>query len=68
VIARFSHHIWMMDVTVIKAFLGGEFHVAAVFDAFSRVPLALHTYDCKPGAAAMARLLKATAKAFGKPK
>ena len=67
VIARFAHHVWMMDVTVIKAFLGGELHVAAVFDAFSRVPLAVHTFDRTPGAAVMARLLKAAAKAFGKP-
>ena len=67
VIARFTHHVWMMDVTVVKAFLGGEFHVAAVFDAFSRVPLALRAFDQTPGATAMARLLKAAAKAFGKP-
>jgi transposase InsO family protein len=68
VIARFTHHVWMMDVTVVKAILGGEFHVAAVFDAFSRVPLAVHTFGGKPGAAAMARLLKATAKSFSQPK
>jgi transposase InsO family protein len=68
VIARFTHHVWMMDVTVVKAFLGGEFHVAAVFDAFSRVPLTLRAFDQSPGAAVMARLLKAAVKAFGKPK
>jgi transposase InsO family protein len=58
----------MMDVTEVRAFLGGTFHVAGVFDAFSRVPLALQTYEKKPGAAAMARLLKAAARAFGKAK
>lgn len=68
VIAQFVHHVWMMDVTVVQAFLGGEFHVAAVFDAFARVPLALGTFERKPGALAMARLLVAAAKAFGKPK
>jgi transposase InsO family protein len=67
VIAHFAHHVWMMDVTVVRVFLGDEFHVAAVFDAFSRVPLAVHTFDRTPGAAVMARLLKAAAKAFGKP-
>lgn len=68
VIARFTHHVWMMDVTVIRAFLGGEFHVAAVFDAFSRVPLALRAFDRKPTAPAMARLVKTAVRAFGKPK
>jgi transposase InsO family protein len=68
VIARFVHHVWMMDTTQVQAFLGGSFHVAGVFDAFSRAPLALQTYDHKPGAAAMARLLKTAARAFGKAK
>jgi transposase InsO family protein len=58
----------MMDVTVIQAFLGGEFHVAAVFDAFSRVPLALGTFERKPGASAMARLLKTATKTLSPPK
>ena len=41
-IARFVHHTWMMDVTEIRSFLGLQvFHLAGVFDAFSRVPLAL---------------------------
>jgi hypothetical protein len=40
VIARFTHHTWMMDVTVVRRLLGADLHVAAVFDAFSRVPLA----------------------------
>jgi hypothetical protein len=33
------HHVWMMDVTQIRAFLGGTLYLASVFDAFSRVPL-----------------------------
>ena len=68
VIARFTNHVWMMDVTVVKAFLGGEFHVSGVFDAFSRVPLALQVSDRKPGASAMARLLKAATRGFAKPR
>jgi transposase InsO family protein len=67
VIARFVHHVWMMDVTVVQAFLGGDFHVAAVFDAFSRVPLALGAFERKPGASAMARLLKTATKTLGPP-
>jgi len=69
VIARFVHHVWMMDVTEVRSFLGLRvFHVAAVFDAFSRTPLALQVSEAKPGAARMARLLAATAGAFGRPK
>jgi transposase InsO family protein len=58
----------MMDVTIIQTFLGGEVHLAGVFDAFSRVPLALQAFERKPGAAVMARLLKAAGRAFGRPK
>jgi len=68
VVARFTHHVWMMDVTEVQAFLGGSHFVAAVFDAFSRMPLAVQTFERQPGASAMARLLKAAAKAFTRPK
>jgi len=68
VIARFVHHTWMMDVTIVRQLLGADLHVAAVFDAFSRLPLALTVFDRKPGAADMARLLKLAAKAFAVPK
>ena len=68
VVARFVHHVWMMDVTLIKTFLGGELHLAGVFDAFSRVPLALQVFARKPGAAATARLLKAAGMTFGHPR
>jgi hypothetical protein len=66
VIARFVHHVWMMDVTEVRSFLGLRvFHVAAVFDAFSRTPLALEVGATNLGAARMARLLAATTMAFG---
>ena len=69
VITRFVHHVWMMDVTEVRSFLGLQvFHVAGVFDAFSRVPLALHAGEAKPDAARMVRLLTATARASGAPK
>jgi transposase InsO family protein len=58
----------MMDVTIVRSFLGGEICLAGVFDAFSRVPLALQTFDRKPGAAAMARLLGAAVRIFGRPR
>ena len=58
-----------MDITEVRSFLGLRvFHVAAVFDAFSRVPLALHVDERNPDAARMARLLTATARTFGCPK
>ena len=59
----------MMDVTEVRSFLGLRvFHVPAVFDAFSRTPFAPQVCETKPGAASMARLLAATARAFGAPK
>jgi len=68
VIARFLHHTWMMDVSELKQLLGPPLHMAAVFDAFSRVPLALRVFDHVPNATEMAHLFKATVKAFTKPK
>jgi transposase InsO family protein len=71
VVARFVNHTWMMDATLVQTFLNGQYrevHVAGVFDAFSRVPLVLKTFDTKPGASAMARLLRTAVKAFGKAK
>ena len=68
VIARFVHHTWMMDVTLVKQLLGQDLYVAAVFDAFSRVPLVLSASQRKPGAADMARLLRRAAGALLHPK
>ena len=58
----------MMDVTQIEAFLGGTLYLASVFDAFSRVPLVLQAYHDRPGASAMAKLLKSATRAFGRAK
>ena len=68
VVARFVHHVWMMDVSVVHQFLGPDLFMAAVFDAFSRAPLALDVRDRRPTASAMRRLLRATARVFGPPK
>lgn len=69
VVARFVNHVWMMDVTVVKSFLGmSELHVAGVLDGFCRVPLALQVFESKPKASQIARLLTLTARGFGKPK
>jgi transposase InsO family protein len=69
VVARFVNHTWMMDATLVQTFLNGQYrevHLAGVFDAFSRVPLALQTFETKPGTSAMARLLRTAVKTFGK--
>lgn len=66
--ARFINHVWMLDVSEVKQFLGSQLHMAAVFDAFSRAPLALQVFDRKPGARDMAQLLKRTVRAFSSPK
>lgn len=68
VIARFVHHVWMLDVSLVRQFLGPDLYMAAVFDAFSRAPLALQVFEAKPGTRDMARLLRRAARAFAKPK
>lgn len=66
--AHFVHHVWMADLSEVRALLGGTFYMAAVFDAFSRVPLALQTFDHKPNSRETARLLRRTVRAFGRPR
>lgn len=69
VVANFVHHVWMMDVTEFKTLFGAQtLYFAAVFDAFSRLPLAGMTFTAKPGGSAMARLFKHAVAAFGPPK
>jgi transposase InsO family protein len=68
VITRFVHHTWMMDVTEIRALLGRPFQVVAVFDAHSRVPLALRVLDHKPSAREAASLLRRAIRAFKAPR
>lgn len=61
----------MMDATLVQTFLNGQYrdvHVADVLDGFSRAPLVLQTSETKPGASAMARLLRTAVRAFGKAK
>ncbi len=69
VVANFVHHVWMMDVTEFKTLFGARtLYFAAVFDAFSRLPLVGMTFAAKPGGAAMARLFKHAVATFGPPK
>lgn len=68
VVARFVNHVWMMDVSQFRQFLGPDLYLAAVFDASSRAPLVIQTSQTKPAATDMARLLRAAGRAFAKPK
>lgn len=68
VIANFVHHVWMMDVSLVQQFLGPDLYMAAVFDAFSRTPLALQTFELKPSASDMARLFRRAVRSFSHPK
>jgi transposase InsO family protein len=68
VVARFVNHVWMMDVSQVKQFLGPDLFMGAVFDAFSRAPLSLQVFPVKPAAKDMARLLRAAARAVGAPR
>ena len=59
----------MMDVTQTRAFLGlQQLHIAGVYDAFSRVPLALTVFDRRPAATDVARLFRRCARAFAAPR
>jgi transposase InsO family protein len=67
-ITNFVHHVWMMDVSLVQQFLGPDLYMAAVFDAFSRSPLALKVFDTRPRADDMARLFRRAVRSFGHPK
>lgn len=66
--SRFVHHVWMMDLSEVKQFLGPALHVAAVFDAFSRAPLALQVFERRPNARDTARLLREAVRRFARPR
>jgi transposase InsO family protein len=58
----------MLDVSQVRQFLGPDLYMAAVFDAFSRMPLVLQVFEVKPSAKEMAGLLRRAARAFGCPR
>ena len=66
---RRPHHVWIIDTTRIKAlFAGSDFFIVAVLDAFSRVPLAVKTFDVMPKAEQTLALLKEAVGAFQVPR
>jgi transposase InsO family protein len=68
VFARFVHHTWMLDVTLVRQFLGPDLYVLGIFDAYARAPLALQVFARVPRATDTARLFRQVATAFTVPK
>jgi transposase InsO family protein len=69
VTARFVGHVWMMDLTTVPRLFGfRRFFVATVFDAFSRMPMAVETFSSQPTATQITTLLARTAQRFGRPR
>ena len=66
--AHFVNHVWMMDITEVKNFFSTQkFYLAAVFDAYSRMPLVAMSFDRTPSGSDMALLFKKAINAFGTP-
>jgi putative transposase len=66
--AKFTNHVWMMDITTVPRLLGlPRVMVAAVFDVFSRMPLAVQTFPSQPSGEEMAHLLGSAARRYGSP-
>lgn len=66
---RHPNHVFMTDVTLIPSmFRISLFHVAVVFDVFSRLPLTGKVFASKPSGDAMAALMTAAAEGFGAPR
>ncbi len=67
--ARFTHHIWHLDLTPIKRFIGdGSFSLAAVFDNFSRMPLVWRLFALPANAQDMCALVDTACAHYGKPR
>jgi transposase InsO family protein len=59
----------MADVTVLPSrFRLFDFHIAFVFDVFSRLPLAWKVFYFKPSSRSMALLLRSAVRRFGTPR
>lgn len=46
---KFTHHIWFFDLTRVAGLFGAAwFHVAMIFDGFSRMPLLVRVFESEP--------------------
>jgi hypothetical protein len=67
--ARHPNDLWFLDVTHVKGLFGLLcFRVAAVFDGFSRMPVALRVFRSEPWAEDMARLVAVARRRHGAPR
>jgi transposase InsO family protein len=66
--AKRPNHVWMVDLTDVKGLFGlVTFKVAAVFDAFSRMPLSVWVFSKEASAPEIARFVSKAAKRHGRP-
>jgi transposase InsO family protein len=64
--ARRPNQRWILDITQVKACFGLlSFRVAALLDAFSRLPLAARAFRCEPSAADMTALVRTACRRHG---
>ncbi len=58
-IATHSNHIWLLDLTTIRRFVGRvTWSLACVFDAYARLPRMWHVFAPTPTARDLARLVR----------
>jgi transposase InsO family protein len=66
---RYPNHIWLADITHVKGLFGlACFRVAAVLDAFSRMPLAVRVFPSEPKADDLTALVLSAARRHGAPR
>jgi transposase InsO family protein len=66
---RGPHHVWIMDTTRVPALFGvSDYFIVAVFDAFSRVPLAVRTFEAMPLAKDTLAVLQEAVAVFSPPR
>jgi transposase InsO family protein len=67
--ARHPNHVWMMDISQFPAFFRIlTFHVTAVIDVYSRMPLGVRVYLKEPTAEEMIDLVNDTIVKHGRPR
>jgi transposase InsO family protein len=66
--AKRPNHVWLADLTLVRSLFGLQiFHIAAILDVFSRLPLVAKVYAGTPTSADMAALFRSAVKPLGAP-
>jgi hypothetical protein len=66
--AKRPNHIWIADISLVRGLFGlHTFHVAAILDVYSRLPLVAQVFTSAPTSADVARLFRSAARALGTP-